>query len=199
MFFDIHYTNLADSLQEVCGKGRFMKIAVIGHSGSGKSTLARRLGAALALPVLHLDSVQFLPGWQERAREEQCAIVEDFLDKNSGWVIDGNYSKVAFARRMAEADRILLLDFPRRICLPRVVRRWRQYRGRTRPDMGEGCTEKLDWPFLRWVLWEGRTPAQRERWANLEKQYPDKVLRLTRPRQVELAAETISQGKGVQL
>ena len=38
-----------------------MKIAVLGFSGSGKSTLAQRLGDLTGAPVLHLDTVQFLP------------------------------------------------------------------------------------------------------------------------------------------
>lgn len=47
-----------------------MKIAILGYSGSGKSTLARRLGEQYGIPVLHLDRVQFLPGWRERDPEE---------------------------------------------------------------------------------------------------------------------------------
>ena len=43
-----------------------MKIAVTGYSGAGKSTLARTLGERLGCPVLHLDTVQFTPGWVER-------------------------------------------------------------------------------------------------------------------------------------
>jgi len=43
-----------------------MKIAVIGYSGAGKSTLARVLGERFGIPVLHFDTVQFTPNWQER-------------------------------------------------------------------------------------------------------------------------------------
>ena len=43
-----------------------MKIQIYGYSGSGKSTLAHDLGAKLELPVLHMDTVHFLPGWQVR-------------------------------------------------------------------------------------------------------------------------------------
>lgn len=25
------------------------------------------------------------------------------------------------------------------------------YHGRTRPDLNEGCPEKLDWEFIKWV------------------------------------------------
>ena len=62
-----------------------MRIAVIGYSGSGKSTLAARLGAAYGVPVLHLDSVHWLPGWVERPREEEKALVRAFLDQNASW------------------------------------------------------------------------------------------------------------------
>ncbi len=39
-----------------------MKIAIVGYSGSGKSTLARKLGTIFQADVLHLDTMQFLPG-----------------------------------------------------------------------------------------------------------------------------------------
>ena len=71
-----------------------MKIAILGYSGSGKSTLARELAALHGLPVLHLDTVMFLPNWQERPQDEQLAIVQDFMDSYKSWVIDGNYSNL---------------------------------------------------------------------------------------------------------
>ena len=84
-----------------------MKIAILGTSGSGKSTLAKRLGERYGLPVLHMDTVHFLPGWVERPFAEEEAIVRQFLDENAGgWVIDGNYSKTCYARRLKEADKI---------------------------------------------------------------------------------------------
>ena len=81
-----------------------MKIAILGTSGSGKSTLAKRLGERYGLPVLHMDTVHFLPGWVERPFAEEEAIVRQFLDENAGgWVIDGNYTKTCYARRLEEA------------------------------------------------------------------------------------------------
>lgn len=35
------------------------RIAIIGCGGSGKSYLARQLGAALELPVTHLDALYY--------------------------------------------------------------------------------------------------------------------------------------------
>ncbi len=157
-----------------------MKIAVTGYSGAGKSTLARTLGERLGCPVLHLDTVQFTPGWVERDRAEALALVEAFMEQES-WVIDGNYAGFAYARRMEEADRIVVLDFPRRICLPRVLLRWLRNRGRTRADMADGCIEKVDLEFVLWVLWKGRTPERRARLAGLALRFPDKTAVLRRP------------------
>ena len=49
-----------------------MKIAILGTSGSGKSTLAKRLGERYGLPVLHMDTVHFLPGWVEQIGRASC-------------------------------------------------------------------------------------------------------------------------------
>ena len=93
-----------------------MRIQIIGYSGSGKSTLARRLGELYGLPVLHLDAVQFYGNWNERSLEEQNALVQKFLEKNEGWVIDGNYARVC-PQRFAMADACIFLDFARVPCL----------------------------------------------------------------------------------
>lgn len=163
-----------------------MKIAILGHSGSGKSTLASVLGDKYGLPVLHFDSIHFLPGWVETDRPYKRKIVTEFLDANpEGWVIDGNYLKICAQRRFEEADRILYLDFPRRVCLPRVLKRWVKYRGKTRPDMGEGCEEKVDREFLLWVLRDGRSPEKLAEFRAVEAQYPDKFHHFTSPKQLE--------------
>lgn len=82
-----------------------MKIAILGLSGSGKSTLARQLGSFYHAPVLHLDAVHFLPGWVERVPGEEEQLVTSFLDTHSSWIMDGNYTKTCYARRLEEATR----------------------------------------------------------------------------------------------
>ncbi len=162
-----------------------MKIAVVGYSGSGKSTLARRLGELYDIPVLHLDSVHWLPGWAERPKEEEQTMVEAFLDGHESWVIDGNYGDLSYERRMAEADRIVQLLFPPLTALVRVLRRRRQYKGSNRPDLPEGCPEKVDGEFIRWVLWGGRTRKKRERYRRFRELYPEKTAVLRSRRQLD--------------
>jgi hypothetical protein len=94
-----------------------MKIAIIGFSGSGKSTLAHAISKKHSLPLLHLDRAHWLPNWVERDKGEREEIVKDFLDANSSWVIDGNYAKVFYERRLCEADTIIIMRFGALACL----------------------------------------------------------------------------------
>ena len=48
-------------------------------------------------------------------------------------------------------DAVVLLDYPRRLCLLRALRRILTWRGRTRPDMAAGCPERVDAGFIRWI------------------------------------------------
>ena len=160
-----------------------MKIVVMGYSGSGKSTLAKQLAQRYDLPLLYLDTVWFRAGWQEREPEAARADVAAFLRQDS-WVIDGNYSQLCREERLEQADRIVYLAFPRLLCLWRALRRYRDHRGRCRESAAEGCEEKMDAEFIRWILWQGRRPAvcaARRAW---EKRYGVKMVVLRSPRAV---------------
>ncbi|MGI6173145.1 MAG: AAA family ATPase [Christensenellales bacterium] len=161
-----------------------MKIAVIGYSGSGKSTLARKIAERLGIEVLHIDTVQFLPDWAIRPQEEKEAIVREFLDTHDAWVIDGNYSKLSYERRMEEADIIIEMLFPRMVSLFRVIKRYIRYRNTSRPDMAQGCNEKVDLEFVKWVLWKGRSRTSKGRYLELQRRYPHKTFVVKNSRQV---------------
>ena len=51
--------------------------------------------------------------------------------------------------------------------------------------MGEGCNEKLDWEFVRWVLRDGRTRRTKERYRGLMKKYPEKVVVIRNQRELD--------------
>ena len=162
----------------------FMKIAILGLSGSGKSTLAKQLGSFYHAPVLHLDAVHFLPGWVERVPGEEEQLVTSFLDTHSSWVMDGNYTKTCYARRLEEADQIIVLAFNRFLCLWRVIRRWWANRGAVRDSSAPGCMEKIDAEFVWWVLYQGRTPARMAGYRQIARQYPEKFILIQNPRQL---------------
>ena len=96
-----------------------MKIQIIGFSGAGKSTLSKQLSKLYNLPVIHMDSLNFLDDWVERDRIEFNNIVDDFLDKNDSWIIDGNYFRIS-PKRYEQADLIIFLNYNRFTCLKGV-------------------------------------------------------------------------------
>jgi adenylate kinase family enzyme len=95
-----------------------------------------------------------------RSQEEWRALQEELV-RADGWIIDGNHQPTLDVRLRA-ADTVVMLDYGRARCLWRVLRRWRRYRGRPRADRADGCDERLDREFLRFV-WsyprEGRPVA----------------------------------------
>ena len=125
------------------------RILIIGCGGAGKSTLARQLGEKLNLPVVHLDKLWWKPGWVESDREEFDEKLAAIL-QTPQWIIDGNFDRT-IPDRIARCDTILYLDFSRVACLLGVWKRVITTYGKVRPDMGEGCPERLDWEFLKWV------------------------------------------------
>ena len=127
------------------------RVLVLGCPGAGKSTLARSLGEALSLPVVHLDKLWWKSGWINRTEGEFDALLDAVL-LGEEWVIDGNYLRT-LPRRLERCDAVVLLDYPRRVCLLRALRRILTWRRRTRPDMAADCPERLDGEFVRWI-WE---------------------------------------------
>lgn len=138
------------------------RVLVIGSPGAGKSTLAHALAQRRGLPLYHLDKMFWLSGWIERDRTEGRAELEGVLAQDR-WIIDGNYGST-LPLRIAHADTVVWLDYPTILCLCRALRRWWEYRGTSRPDMTEGCPERLDGEFLFYILnfrraWRGRNAA----------------------------------------
>lgn len=125
------------------------RILIIGCGGAGKSTLARQLGEKLNIPVVHLDKLFWHPGWVESTKEEidQKILLE--MEKPQ-WIMDGNYNRT-MPQRLQCCDTVIYMDFSRFACLMGVFKRVITTYGTVRPDMGEGCPERFDWEFLKWV------------------------------------------------
>lgn len=125
------------------------RIIIIGCGGAGKSTLARKLGEKLGLPVVHLDKLFWKPGWVESTKEEIDKKIRIEM-ANPRWIMDGNYNRT-LPERVKHCDTIIYLDFSRIACLLGVLKRVVTTYGTVRPDMGEGCPERVDFEFLKWV------------------------------------------------
>ncbi len=159
------------------------RIAIIGCCGAGKSTLARNLGAKLSLPVFHLDSYYWQPGWIETEAAEWIKIQQKLVNNNS-WIIDGNYGDTIDIRAKA-SDTIIWLDFATIICIWRIITRYFQYQGKTRPDMSRDCPERISLKFLQYVA--NFSNQQKPKILTKLAQYQDskQIIILKKPHQVK--------------
>src|SRR5205823_3969632 len=117
------------------------KIAIIGASGAGKSTLAKKLGSILKIKVFHMDRFCWLRSWKGKTGDTRIDILQELV-RGKQWIIEGTYLDSS-APRLEAADTIIFLDTPSPLCLWRIIKRHWEYRGRSRRDIPEGCTDKL--------------------------------------------------------
>lgn len=143
------------------------RIAIIGSGGSGKSTLAKMLALKLNLPLHHLDCYFWNPNWIHITKEELKHIQIQIINEEY-WIFDGNYTRTMDVRLNA-ADTIIYLDFPRRVCMWRILKRFFMYRKKIRTDITEGCKEQLELEFVRfvWNFQKKKRPLILEKLRNL--------------------------------
>lgn len=127
------------------------KILIVGCSGSGKSTLTGILAKKFDLPPVHLDIHFWNPGWVQTPRDQWRAKVKELV-KAPRWIMDGTFSE-SFDLRFPVADIIIIIDFHPLLCLWRAYTRVLKYKKSDhRPDMAEGCHEKIDFAFYKYIL-----------------------------------------------
>jgi adenylate kinase family enzyme len=157
---------------------------VLGVSaGVGKSTFARRLGEALNIKVYHLDALYWKAGWVEAYVEEFAAAQREIVSRDE-WIIEGNYSNT-YEIRAERADTMIYLELPLPVCLYRVLKRWLTNLGKTRPDMAEGCKEKMDWDFIKFICktYYPRKRKMDERFRRFQLTDPDRTVVILKNRQ----------------
>ena len=123
------------------------RVAVVGSGGAGKSTFAATLGERTGLPVVHLDHHFWQPGWVETPRDEWRRRQAELFAGNR-WIADGNYGGT-FDERFSRADTVIVFALPRLTCLTGALKRSTLNHGR--PIQAEGCPERFQLSFFRWI------------------------------------------------
>jgi adenylate kinase family enzyme len=125
------------------------KAIIIGSPGAGKSTFSFALAEKTGLPLYHIDKLFWQAGWISVEKEELDTKLLQIIEKDE-WIIDGNYNRT-IPMRLEACDTVFFLDYPRLVCFFGVIRRVLGSLGKVRPDMAEGCPERFDWEFLKFV------------------------------------------------
>lgn len=125
------------------------RIMIMGSPGSGKSTFSRQLADITGIPLIHLDKVFWNSGWVETPKEEwvkkQAALIS-----GDRWIIDGNYGGTIDIR-LEKADTVIYFELSKFVCLTSYLKRVITNMGKARPDMPEGCIEKIDYEFMKYI------------------------------------------------
>ena len=151
-----------------------MKIVIIGYSGSGKSTLAENLARYYSIPKLHMDTLQFQPGWIDSDRDWMEKEMKQFLSEHRDWVIDGNYSNIG-KRRFEESDITIFLNYNRFYCYKMAKQRFKENKNKKRESCP--CIETFDLGFRWWILYQSRTNKRRKK--HIENLNKTKNIKLT--------------------
>ncbi|MCS0605215.1 adenylate kinase [Streptomyces sp. LP11] len=139
------------------------RILVVGATGAGKSTLARALSGRLGVPYHEMDALYFDgPGWAVNGR-----LAEDVARVAAGprWIVDSlGYPEVRDLL-WGRAGTVVWLDYPKRVIMPRVLRRSVR-RTVTREDLFGGNRETwrgwLSREHPAWWAWSQHGSRRRE-------------------------------------
>ena len=142
------------------------RVLVLGNRGSGKSSFSEKLANKLGIPCIHLDSHYWRPNWVPTPEVEWPSIVRRLIDEDE-WVMDGNYS-TTLEERIQRADTAIYLRVTRPVAFWRIIRRRIAHHGKVRPELPEGCHEKIDVDFLKWI-WNHQKRAEKGTFPILEK------------------------------
>jgi len=121
-------------------------VALLGLRGAGKSTIGPLVAQHLGVPFVELDALNHGPHWTEAGPDELRARVEPLVAQPA-WVIDGGYHGKLGTLVLDAADTVVWLDLPRRVWLPRLLRRTAR-RTIRREELWNGNRESL-----RGALW----------------------------------------------
>ncbi|HEY0107493.1 MAG TPA: shikimate kinase [Rhizomicrobium sp.] len=181
-----------------------MRVVVVGTSGSGKSTIGEALSAALRIPFVEIDAINWQANWRDLQTDDPAEFKRRVAAATQGdaWIVAGNYSVVQ-PLFWPRATHVVWLDYPRGVVMRRVI--WRSLvRALDRHELwpGTGNRERF-WHWLdadHPIRWAWKTHARnRARYAAMAADPANAhiaFLRLADPREAAAAVARLAREKG---
>ncbi|EAE6284903.1 AAA family ATPase [Listeria monocytogenes] len=127
------------------------KVLIIGPNGAGKSTFATELGKHYDFEVCHLDKLFWQENWNAVAKADFEDKVDNIMSSKKKYIIDGDYF-FNLEKRLEHADLVIWIKIPLFLYVANIIKRRFKYMTNVRPDVTEGCDEKLNLSFLLYAL-----------------------------------------------
>lgn len=128
-----------------------MKIHIIGCSGSGKTYFAKALSKKYNIPHFDLDDIQWDNNCESYGTkmpvEKRTELLNNILENNH-WIIEGVYYAWV-GRSFEDADKIFVLDMPKRIYIYRIIKR--SVKRKLGNEKGKKETLKSVYNLLKWT------------------------------------------------
>ena len=180
------------------------RIHVTGSSCSGKTTLAGRLAAALEVPLVELDALNWLPDWVGLCEIDPRQFEGRIAEATAGdrWVVDGSYMTYSARVFWPRLDTVVWLDMGIGRLLYRVLKRsWRRWRHRELlwgTNYERFLPQLMLWRRKESLIWWIVTQYSRKR-RDMHERMVDprwshvRFIRLTTPRRVEHFALSVER------
>ena len=123
------------------------KVLIFGNSASGKSTLAKQLAESEQLAHLDLD----MHAWQptnpptRKPLKESARAIEQFMQLNESWVIEGCYSDLLVIAESAATD-IIFMNLPIEDCIVNANNRpWEPHKYESKTAQDANLAMLVEW------------------------------------------------------
>lgn len=123
------------------------KVLIFGNSASGKSTLAKQLAESEQLAHLDLD----MHAWQptnpptRKPLTESAQAIEQFMQLNESWVIEGCYSDLLVIAESAATD-IIFMNLPIEDCIANANNRpWEPHKYESKTAQDANLAMLVEW------------------------------------------------------
>jgi len=123
------------------------KVVIFGNSGSGKSTLAKDIALKGNLAHLDLDTIAWKPVHppERMSIPESSIYINDFLNTNENWVIEGCYSDL-LELVTPSADEVIFLNLPISSCIANAKSRpWEPHKYESKEAQDANLDMLIDW------------------------------------------------------
>ena len=123
------------------------KILVFGNSASGKSTLAKELTSSTGLAHLDLDTLAWMPCVppQRMPLNESLQKIDEFIESNCGWVIEGCYTDL-LESALSKSSEIIFMNLSVDKCVANANNRpWEPHKYQSKQAQDANLDMLIEW------------------------------------------------------